>query len=122
MATVEDLHSLERMIRNMDDDKLKSLLGMKGLEEKITEKWSPNPGQQTLAMESPADEIFYGGTAGGGKTDLLLGATFKHIRSLILRRTNKEASRFIRRYEEMTGGRDGWNGMQQTFSFPDLGS
>ena len=28
--------------------------------------WFPNPGPQTLAYESPADELFYGGSAGGG--------------------------------------------------------
>ena len=28
--------------------------------------WFPNPGPQTQAYESPADELFYGGSAGGG--------------------------------------------------------
>src|SRR5262245_2523674 len=32
----------------------------------------PNPGPQTEAYYSPADELFFGGEAGGGKTDLLL--------------------------------------------------
>jgi hypothetical protein len=40
-------------------------------------------------------------------------------RSLILRRTNKEASRFIRRFSEMVGHRDGWNGQLSTFVLPD---
>lgn len=35
--------------------------------------WVPNPGPQTDAYLSEADELFYGGGAGGGKTDLLLG-------------------------------------------------
>ena len=35
--------------------------------------WSPLPGQQTIAYHSPADILFYGGAAGGGKTDLLVG-------------------------------------------------
>lgn len=35
--------------------------------------WVPNPGPQTEAYLSEADELFYGGGAGGGKTDLLLG-------------------------------------------------
>ena len=29
--------------------------------------WKPNPGPQSLAYESKADELFYGGSAGGGK-------------------------------------------------------
>ncbi len=49
--------------------------------------WTPLPGPQALAYESPADELFFGGAAGGGKTDLLLGlALTKHRRSIIFRR------------------------------------
>ena len=52
--------------------------------------WVPNPGPQTDAYFSDADELFYGGQAGGGKTDLELGlALTAHRRSLVLRRTNK---------------------------------
>ena len=32
--------------------------------------WVPNPGPQTQAFLCEADELFYGGEAGGGKTDL----------------------------------------------------
>ena len=35
--------------------------------------WIPNPGPQTEAYYCEADELLYGGEAGGGKTDLLLG-------------------------------------------------
>jgi len=49
--------------------------------------WRPQPGPQTRAYESEADVMGYGGSAGGGKTDLLLGlAGTQHRRSLILRR------------------------------------
>lgn len=49
--------------------------------------WSPLPGPQTLAYESLADETFYGGAAGGGKSSLLLGlAATAHQRSIIFRR------------------------------------
>ena len=49
--------------------------------------WVPQEGPQRMAFESPADIVFYGGAAGGGKTDLLLGVpltTQKH--SIIFRR------------------------------------
>ena len=35
--------------------------------------WVPQPGPQSMAYDSRADITFYGGAAGGGKTDLLLG-------------------------------------------------
>ena len=35
--------------------------------------WVPLPGPQTEAYESLADVTFYGGAAGGGKTDLAIG-------------------------------------------------
>src|SRR5262245_8752038 len=53
--------------------------------------WVPNPGPQTEAYFSLADELLYGGAAGGGKSQLLLGlALQEHQRSLILRRQNNE--------------------------------
>lgn len=49
--------------------------------------WRPLPGPQTLAYESQADELFYGGAGGGGKTDLLLGlAITQHRSSIVFRR------------------------------------
>ena len=51
--------------------------------------WMPDPRNkpQCAAYESEADVIGYGGAAGGGKTDLLLGfAGTKHHRSIIFRR------------------------------------
>lgn len=51
--------------------------------------WMPDPRNkpQCAAYESDADVIGYGGSAGSGKTDLLLGfAGTKHYRSIIFRR------------------------------------
>lgn len=75
--------------------------------------WIPNPGPQSLAWFSEADEIFYGGQAGGGKTDLELGlALGPHKKILLLRRTNKEANGLVERMEGIVGNRDGWNSQQ----------
>lgn len=73
-------------------------------------KWVPNPGPQTEAYNSDADELFYGGQAGGGKTDLIIGlALNKHKNSLILRRTNKEAEKLPVRLEDILGYDAGLN-------------
>ncbi len=70
--------------------------------------WVPNPGPQTNAYFSEADEVFYGGQAGGGKTDLIIGlALTQHSRSLILRRLNKEVSGLIERMVEVVRHRNG---------------
>lgn len=48
--------------------------------------WQPNPGKQTDAYNSLADELLVIGY-GGGKTDLLLGLAYtQHTKSLIMRR------------------------------------
>jgi hypothetical protein len=47
----------------------------------------PNTGPQTQAYFSEADEVFYGGGAGGGKSALLCGlAIEEHGKSIIFRR------------------------------------
>ena len=52
-----------------------------------TAKWMPQSKPQWLAFLSRADELFYGGSAGGGKTDLLLGmAGSAHQNSIVFRR------------------------------------
>lgn len=66
--------------------------------------WKPQPGAQSLAFHSPADELFYGGQPGGGKTDLILGlALTQHDRSLILRRRALDLAAIKVRFTEITG-------------------
>lgn len=79
-------------------------------------RWVPNPGPQTDAYFSEADELLYGGEAGGGKTDLVIGLSLTaHNRSLVLRRTNKEADKLPDRYEEVIGSRSGYNSQKGTW-------
>lgn len=40
--------------------------------------WKPQPGPQTLLLQCPYDEIFFGGTRGGGKTSGILGHWANH--------------------------------------------
>lgn len=56
--------------------------------------WKPQPGPQELMLSCPYEEILYGGAAGGGKTDSLLGDYAKGIekygedhKGVIFRRT-----------------------------------
>lgn len=74
------------------------------------EPWQPNPpvdgrpNPQQLALDCSADELFYGGQAGGGKTDLLLGcAILNHHRAVIFRRTWPNLKAVIDRSIEILG-------------------
>lgn len=73
--------------------------------------WRPLPGPQSLAYQSDATIIGYGGAAGGGKTDLACGKTLtQHRKAMILRRVGTELTGINDRLEELLGGKDGYNG------------
>jgi len=76
--------------------------------------WVPNFGPQEHAYFSEADELFYGGQAGGGKSSLAVGLSkTAHERSLILRRINKDAKKLAEAEligKILGGDRAGWNG------------
>jgi hypothetical protein len=107
-ATRADLKAVERLIGSLDPDQRVRLETLPSVAGQLDRKWLPNPGPQSAACNSPADELFFGGEAGGGKSDILMGlAITAHRNSLLLRRTNREAAKFIRRFSEMVGHRKG---------------
>ncbi len=62
----------------------------------------PQSKPQWLALLSRADELFYGGSAGGGKTDLLLGmATESQKKAIIFRREYPQLKDVIERGDEI---------------------
>ena len=76
--------------------------------------WRPLPGAQTLAYESRADIVGYGGAAGGGKTDLACGkAVTRHQKVMVLRRVGTELTGIVDRFEGLFGNRDGYNGQDR---------
>ena len=87
--------------------------------------WVPNPGPQTEAYFSEADVLFYGGAAGGGKSDLMLGlALNEHHRSAIFRREIAQLRGLEDRLCELIGRNNyaaspvkvgKWNGRQIEF-------
>jgi hypothetical protein len=73
--------------------------------------WRPLPGPQTMAFESEADIIGYGGAAGGGKTDLACGKSLTQHRKIgIFRLNGTELTGVLDRITELLGGRNGYNG------------
>lgn len=106
-----DLQAIERLIKQLPPDRRSALASMPAVKAKLGKKWQPLPGPQTMAMQSGADEILYGGQGGGGKTDLVLGLAFtEHRRSLIMRKQYTDLSAMTERAIEINGGRKGFNG------------
>lgn len=76
--------------------------------------WTPLPGPQTMAYESEANVIGYGGGAGGGKSDLACGkAITQHRKVMILRRVGTELTAIEDRLETLLGNKDGYNGQKK---------
>jgi hypothetical protein len=82
--------------------------------------WVPNLGPQSQAYACEADEVFYGGQAGGGKTDLLIGlALTAHTDSLVLRRLNDDAKDLALRARAIAGDGARYNGQDKILRYGD---
>jgi hypothetical protein len=86
------------------------------------EAWRPLPGPQSAAYDSAADVLLYGGAAGGGKTDLLLGlALTRHKRSILFRREFQQLRAIEDRAEAMIGARGHYAASRRTWRLEDGG-
>lgn len=111
-----DLQDIEALLPYLTDEERAEL------DELLTGGpiWTPLPGPQTLAYESEADVIGYGGAAGGGKTDLACGlALTKHTKTAMFRREATQLVGIIDRFTELMHGRDGYNGADKIWRLPD---
>ena len=87
------------------------------LNEHLTSRiWFPLVGPQTAAYHCEADHLFYGGAAGGCKTDLLIGlALTQHRVSIIYRREGTQSFSIVERIAQILGGRDKYNGKDRVW-------
>lgn len=102
----------------LSEDELKELdaLVAADIEDVI---WRPLPGPQTMAYESTADVIGFGGSAGGGKTDLAIGkALTQHQVVQCFRREGTELGGIIDRVEQVLGHREGLGGKPPVWRNP----
>lgn len=104
MSALLDLDAMEARIRAMSPEKREQL---RRTVATIAERpWLCQPGPQQDAYYSEADELLYGGAAGGGKTDLLLGlASTRHKRSVIFRRQSVDLGAIWERLLAILNGR-----------------
>lgn len=113
--SVDEIEQILATIDN-DDPRKRELDTILNADDRI---WRPLPGPQFLAATSLADIIGYGGAAGGGKTDLLIGlALTEHRRSFIVRQEATQLGGIVDRIADVLGSRDGYNGQERVFRLP----
>jgi len=109
---LSELQALEAYLTQAERDELHALVS----EHQRLIPWVPLPGPQTMAYESLADVIGYGGAAGGGKTDLACGkALTQHSKAAIFRREATQLGGVLDRLAEILGSRDGYNGQEKVW-------
>lgn len=114
--TPQQARDLERYLTPTERAELAALVAA-DLDER---PWRPLPGPQTMAYESEADVIGFGGAAGGGKTDLAVGlALTQHYRTQVFRREGPQLTGIIDRLAEIVGGRDSINGKPAVYEDDD---
>lgn len=112
-----DIAEIKELFQYMTPQERAEVTNLIALDNK---PWRPLPGPQTMAYESEADIIGYGGAAGGGKTDLACGkALTQHKRIMILRRESTQLTGVIDRLTELIGNKDGYNGQDKIWRLSD---
>lgn len=84
--------------------------------------WAPHPENQPQndAFESEAEEVLYGGAAGGGKSDLVIGVGLtRQKRGIIFRKQQKDAKALINRTGEILGDFGSWSGKDHAYKTND---
>src|SRR5258708_17556102 len=78
--------------------------------------WQPLEGPQTNALHSLADELFFGGQAGGGKTSLGVGvALIAHRKSIFFRREYPQLQDVIDYTKDLLGDLAKYNDSKNRF-------
>lgn len=89
------------------------------VEATASQLFIPNPGPQTDCWFSEADETFFGGGAGGGKSSLLCGlAIERHQDSIIFRREFPQIKGLVKECRRILGTGNGYNSQDKTWRLP----
>lgn len=101
------------------DPKVRDEVVREAMARTADRRFIPNAGPQQAAWDSEADETFFGGAAGGGKSALLVGlAVEKHKRSIIFRREYPQIRGLVDEAARILGTREGYNGQERVWRIP----
>lgn len=107
LPVAEQMEAIEAELDRLPDHERRLIAEL--LAKELDKRWVGQP-VQIRALLSDADILLYGGSAGSGKTDLLLGAAItEHRRSLIMRRQYTDLSFITERAVQINGTRTGFN-------------
>jgi len=87
-------------------------------------EWRPHAGKQTAFLASSADEVFYGGAVGGGKSECILMGATRYVNegsyhAMLFRRTYPELERtLIPRSHRYFQGKAKWSDNKKMWVFP----
>lgn len=112
MSVQSELEAFISSLSSEDKAELDSMIV-----HEVNALWLPEPENkpQIAAFVSDADMVLYGGSAGGGKTDLIVGlALTEHHKSVIFRNQYKDLAGIEERIKEI-GGAKGWNSQKATY-------
>lgn len=111
LPTSSDLPDLVPYLTPQELDEIEKLMGASPV-------WMPLPrSPQQQAFHSEANELFFGGAAGGGKTDLLIGLAITQAKkSVIFRREFTQLKDVVQRSREILNDTDAkYNGQLATW-------
>lgn len=114
MSSLDDLIS---KFQEMPEES-RALMEKTVLKQTSEKTWFPNEGPQTQAYFSLADILLYGGQAGGGKTDLMMGcASQEHTRAIIFRRESSQTDGLESAGKRIIGDNASYNGVDREWEW-----
>lgn len=110
---------LDEILAKLDVMPPEALLALEAKRRATAPVWIPNPGWQTVAIDNEADEMFFGGEPGGGKSFLIVGAALtRHKNSIIFRREFPQIRGLEDAAETILGTRAGYNASLHIWRVP----
>ncbi len=110
---------IDEIMAKLDEMSPEALAALEAKRRATAPIWIPNPGWQTVAIDNQADEMFFGGEPGGGKSFLLVGAaTTRHRNSIIFRREFSQIKGLEDAAEAILKTRDGYNASNHIWRIP----